>query len=139
MKKNVTKKELTDTLQRVQAEFENYRKRTNKEVMMIREMASESLVAKLLPVIDHFELAFKHKEENEFAKGMEMIFGQLKEILEGEGLQEIQQTSIFDPNLHEAIETVKSKKPGGTIIQVFQKGYLFNNKLLRPAKVKVAK
>lgn len=134
--------ELTQSLQRLQAEFENYRKRTEKESLDFRKYATKSLVEKLLSVLDYFELALKNtKHQEEFVKGIEMTYSHLFSTLESEGLKPIEvKGKNCDPNLHEALlqEEVDGKK-SGEIIEELQKGYFLGDKVLRPSKVKIAK
>ena len=134
-------KELIETLQRLQAEFENYRKRIEKEKAVMCSMAKADFIKKLLPVIDSFELALKNKEKKEdFIKGMDLVFSELMSVLKKEGLKYIEaEGKKFDPFLHEALLTEKSDKEDGTIIEELQKGYIFNDVVLRHSKVKVAK
>ncbi len=128
-------KELTHLIKHVQADFENFKKRKDAEFVEYRDFAQAELIAKLLPVLDSFELALKSKANKQ---GMEMIFAQLVSIFEGAGLEEINNSS-FDPRLHEALLSEPSDKPNGTVIEVFQKGYKLKGRVIRPARVKVAK
>ncbi|WP_353894340.1 nucleotide exchange factor GrpE [Proteinivorax hydrogeniformans] len=128
-------------LARLQADFDNFRKRTTKEKSDIIKSANSDLILKLLPVLDNFELALQNQQEDGFRKGVEMILRQLVDTLEKEGLQEIDALNKpFDPTLHEAVmqednDTVEEN----TVIEVMRKGYLLNDKLLRPSMVKVSK
>jgi molecular chaperone GrpE len=133
--------ELTDTLQRVQAEFENYKKRCEKESSDFTKIANAELIRKLLPIIDNFELALKNcREKDEFYKGMELIYSQLIESLQSQGLKHIEcQDRKFDPYFHEALLTEESDKEENTVLEELQKGYMLNNKVLRHSKVKVSK
>ncbi|MBW2999723.1 nucleotide exchange factor GrpE, partial [Candidatus Woesearchaeota archaeon] len=132
--------ELTETLQRVQAEFENYKKRIEKESIEFKQFAAKEVVEKLLPILDNFELALKNTKENEqFLKGMELIYSQFFSTLENLGLKRINCNGKFDPHLHEALMSEQSDKEPGTILEEFQKGYTLNNKVIRHSKVKVAK
>jgi molecular chaperone GrpE len=132
--------ELTETLQRVQAEFENYKKRIEKENLEFKQFAAKEVIGRLLPILDNFELALKNKKDNEqFLKGMELIYSQFFSTLENLGLKKIDCNGKFDPHLHEALMSEKSEKEPGTIIEEFQKGYILNNKVVRHSKVKVAK
>ena len=133
-KENKEVKELTDDLKRVQAEFINYKSRTEKELANSISLGKELMVEKLLTIIDNFELALNNTKD----KGIEMIYAQLIDILEKEGLKEIE-CKTFDPNIHEALLSEESDKPENTILEVLQKGYMFNDKVIRVAKVKVAK
>ena len=132
-------KELTRLVQSVQADFENYRKRKEADVLRFTEKANQILILKLLPVLDSFELALKAKSNKDLKQGLEMIYSQFMAVLEAEGLIEIKQTNRFDPCLHEALLVEKSKKAKGTILEVFQKGYMLRDCVLRTAKVKVTK
>jgi len=134
-------KELTDSLQRLQAEFENYKKRVEKEKQDIIKHASQDLIIKLLPIIDSFEIALKnHKDKNKFLEGMKLIFSQFYSTLEGMGLKQLNPINEkFDPYMHEVMMYEKSDKQDNTIIEVLQKGYILNDKVIRHAKVKIAK
>ena len=133
-------KDLTSTLQRLQADFENYKKRVEKEKSDFKQYATAELIKKLLPVLDNFELAFKNKDDKEFKKGIELIYAQFLSVLEEQGLKPIMsEGEIFNPYLHEAMMQETSAKPAGTIIEEFQKGYMIGNKVIRHSKVKVSK
>ena len=134
-------KELTDSLQRLQAEFENYKKRIEKEKQDFIRYASQDLIINLLPIVDSFEIALKnHKDKNKFLEGMKLIFSQFYSLLEKGGLKQINPLDEkFDPNKHEVLMCNKSNKPDNTITEVLQKGYIVNDKLIRHAKVKIAK
>jgi molecular chaperone GrpE len=136
-------KDLYDRLLRKQAEMDNFRKRTLKEKEELRQYASEDLVRALLPTLDGFERALRHRDESvpaTFYQGLELIYRDLGEVLARVGLSPIDTTAqIFDPNLHQAVETVE--EPGRReheIVAEMQRGYKLKNKLLRPAIVKVA-
>lgn len=134
-------KELTETAQRIQAEFENFRKRLEKEQKEFCKFAAQETLMKILPIVDHLELALKNKDNNEeFHKGIEMIYAQLITTLETEGLKQIKAEGIFNPEQHEALmqETVEGKKDN-EITEELQKGYMLNDKIIRPSKVKVNK
>ena len=136
--------ELKDRLMRQMAEFDNYRKRTDKEKKANYELGESEFLLKLLPVVDNFERGFEALEdedrEDAFAKGMDMIYKQLMKLLEDEGVTPIDAAGKpFDPMLHNAVmqqpsETVES----GTVIQEFQKGYMFKDRVLRHSMVIVA-
>ena len=127
---------------RLAADFQNYKKRVEKEKADIYAYANEKLVVELLDVIDNFERALEHSKDNceSFAEGMSMIFKQLKGVLEKSGLEEMSaQGELFDPNFHHAVMTENSVEyESGKVTQVLQKGYLLNKKVIRPAMVKVA-
>jgi molecular chaperone GrpE len=134
-----------DDLRRLQAEFDNYRKRTMREQTARIASASQALVAKLLPVLDNFELAVSHAEQSRdfdrMLKGVEMVFGELREVLSNEGLASIEsEGKPFDPGRHEAVVAVELEgAEPGTVVDVIRKGYEFNGRVLRPAMVKVAR
>jgi len=131
--------DLREQLQRLQAEFENYQKRVEKEREERAQYAAGAFIAKLLPLLDSFELALKNAvEKDAFYQGIEMIYAQLKSLLEDNGVTEIGAGS-FNPVLHEAMLTEASKEPKGTILDVLQKGYKLKDRVLRTAKVKIAK
>jgi molecular chaperone GrpE len=132
--------ELTESLQRLQAEFENYKKRTELNNAEYRKCAIHDFIKKLLPVIDNFELALQHKKnKEEFLKGVELIYSELYSILEDEGLEKIDALNKkFDPYFHEALLSEKSDKPN-VVLEELQKGYKLKDKVLRHTKVKVSK
>lgn len=123
-----------EQLQRLQAEFENFRKRTEKEKYEILKNANEDLIVKLLGVLDNFELALKHVDD----KGINMIYSELYSILEKEGLKIIKTGKNFDPEIHEAIIHEEGEEDE-KIVEELQKGYTLNDKVIRPSKVKITK
>lgn len=141
--KEETKKvqEYLDHLQRLQAEFDNYRKRAEQEKQLIINQANHELIQKLLTILDSFELAFKNKkEDDEFAKGMKLIFLEIYSTLENEGLKKIEcLDKKFDPSFHEAILQEESDKNEGIILEELQKGYTLNDRVIRFSKVKISK
>jgi molecular chaperone GrpE len=132
--------ELTDTLQRLQAEFENYKKRVDKERQAFAKYAQEDLIIKLLPMMDSFEIALKNTtDKDKFVKGIEMIYAQFYQILENAGLMPINTTGCkFDCHRHEVLMKIPSDKEEDTIIDELQKGYMLNGKIIRYSKVKVS-
>ena len=134
-------KELTDTLQHLQAEFENYKKRVDKENCELIRCANEDLILKILPIIDNFELALKScRLKDDFYKGMELIYSQLMDTLHSQGLKHIDcLNKKFDPYYHEVLLTEESEHPDNTITGELQKGYMLNDKVIRHSKVKIAK
>jgi len=132
-----------DRLLRLQAEFENFRKRMAKEKAEFTKYANEELVKNLLPVLDNLERALASAEQQKdfegLSKGVEMIFKQLYEILKKAGLTDIEALhQPFDPVVHQAVaRTESSEVENNTIIEVLQKGYYFHDRVLRPAMVKV--
>src|SRR5579864_2910699 len=134
---------LFDRLARLQAEFDNYRKRAAKENADYREYAVADAVRALLPTIDNLALAFKNTvaSPEDFRKGLELIYKQLQEALQKLNVQRIPtQGQLFDPRVHEAIEMVETDQvPDHHVIEELQPGYRIKDRLLRPAIVKVAK
>jgi molecular chaperone GrpE len=135
--------ELLDRLKYMQADFENYRKRTEKEMREIEENSSKSLVLRLLSVLDELDLAVKHSKEGngkaELKEGIEMVQKNLFSALESAGLQRIESVGEpFDPSKHEAVETVQGSLPGPDIIvEEMRAGYAFRGHVIRPSMVKV--
>ncbi len=130
-----------EELQRLQAEFQNYIKRTEIEKETLRIYAKEDLILKLLDVVDNFQRAIEaiKDHESEEAKGVKMISNQLKDILTHEGVTEIEaKGQKFDPNLHEALMKEGSEEGNNIVIEEFQKGYKYKEKVIRPTKVKVS-
>ena len=138
--KNKSIEELTDTLKRLQAEFENYRKRIEKEKIEFVKYSNAGIIAGLLPVLDSFELALKNTNDRQkFVDGMKLIYAQLHSMLESEGLRAIKTDGEkFDPYRHEVLMKEESDKPEGIILEEFQKGYMLNDKVLRFSKIKVS-
>lgn len=137
------KQELMDTLVRRQADFENYRKRVEKERHFDRHRAVEVLIEKLLPVLDAFDRALDGTNDSasgEYLKGFEMIRREVSEILAKQGLKRIESVGKeFNPHFHHAIERVDTHQhPDGMIIGEMQPGYTFHERVLRPAMVRVA-
>ncbi len=131
--------ELTDTLKRLQAEFENYKKRVDKEKTEFAKYANAGMIAGILPALDSFGIALKNTSDREkFVEGMKLIYAQLYSALESEGLKPIKADGQFDPYRHEVLMKEESEKPEGTILEEFQKGYMLNDKVLRFSKVKIS-
>jgi len=130
-----------DHLKRLQAEFENYIKRVDKERKSLVDCASERLIVKLLLIIDDFERALKINDLPEDAKkGIEMIFKNLHKILDEESVKCIDCVGEkFDPYKHEVLLQVDSEQPEGVVLEELQKGYILNGKVIRYSKVKVSK
>ena len=133
-----------DHLQRLKAEFENYRKRVQRDNEALVLRAGEGVLESLLPVLDNMaralESAERH-EEGQLIKGVELVSGQLRAVLESHGLDEVPAAPglPFDPNVHEAVAAQKSADyPEGLISAVLESGYLLHGRLLRPARVIVA-
>ena len=133
--------ELVDALQRLQAEFANYKKRAAREQEALVTRAHERLVKDLLPVLDDLGRALEAAEQHEEAKleeGVRLVQRQLASLLDKEGLAEIHTEGLFDPNVHEALLSQPSDEPEGSVIEVVQKGYRLGDRVLRPARVVVA-
>lgn len=139
----VEKQELTNTLVRRQADFENYRKRVEKERQQERHRGIEHLIEQILPVLDAFDRALVGNDSDanaEYRKGFEMIRGQLWSALKKQGLERVESIGMpFDPNLHHAIESVAdTAQPEGVVVGELQPGYTFHGRILRPAMVRVS-
>jgi molecular chaperone GrpE len=139
-------KEYWDRLLRLQADFENTRKRLEREKNDFIKFANEGIVLELLSILDDLERTVelaqsKHQDLAAFLKGVEMILAHLYEMLKEQGVKPIEANGkIFDPNYHEALMQVETKDvPEHTVVEELQKGYLLNDRLIRTAKVKVAK
>jgi molecular chaperone GrpE len=135
------KAELLDRHLRSQAEFQNFRRRVEKEKVELLEYASTEAVRALLPVLDDFERALSVPcVDKEYAKGMELIYQRLWDHLKKLGLEPIAALGQpFDPNLHHAVEMVETNEaPDHTVLAEFQRGYNFKGRMLRAAMVKVA-
>lgn len=137
----IENEELKNQLIRLQADFVNFRNRTEREKSNSLIFANEALILKLLPVLDNFNRAFNHLNlEDDVVKGFVMIKEQLENVLKGEFLEEIlSDGEAFDPNLHNAIMT-ESKEgiEGGIVLETFEKGYKIKDKVIRPSMVKVS-
>ena len=128
-----------DMARRLQADFDNYRKRTQRENEEFRKYACSSIIGDLLTVVDDLDRALEHAgEETEFVKGIRGVRANLMKVLESNGLREIPADGRFDPEYHEALCTVDGDEDG-LVAEVFQKGYTLNGKVLRYSKVKVTK
>jgi len=133
--------ELFDRLQRLAAEFDNFRKRSAREQAGLIGRANERLVKELLPVLDDLGRALEAAEEHEGAKleeGVRLVHRSLADLLAKEGLAEIDTDGKFDPHVHEALLSQPSDEEEGTVIEVVQKGYKLGDRVLRPARVVVA-
>lgn len=134
--------EYLDALQRLKAEFDNYRKRAAREQSDFASRASGRLVAELLPVLDDLERALDFAEEHEEAKleeGVRLVHRALVEALRKEGLAEIETDGLFDPHVHEALLSQPAEDAeSGSILSVVQKGYRIGDRVIRPARVVVA-
>jgi molecular chaperone GrpE len=138
-------KKLKDRLLRSQADFENFRKRTQREIKQIQELASEGIIKELLPVFDNIERALEAGadlgENNPHLEGLKLIRDQFWQILENQGIERIQTLNTkFDPKLHLAANAIESADhPTDTIIDEYQPGYKLKSKVIRPSMVVVSK
>ena len=142
-KKDEKNEELTDRLTRQMAEFDNFRKRTDREKSQMYEVGAKDVIEKILPVVDNFERGLEAaagEEENPFMKGMEQIYKQLMTTLEGIGVKPIEAVGKeFDPDFHNAVMHVEDEEVGENIItEEFQKGYMYRESVVRHSMVKVA-
>jgi len=134
-----------DTLQRKQAEFENYKKRILREQSKSKTLANMDLIKNLLPILDDLEKVIISKENKDEVKaiidGIDIIYKEFDQVLNKEGVKEVYpEGEMFDPRYHHALIQFESdENEEGTVLEVLQKGYLLNNTLLRPATVKVSK
>ncbi len=136
--------ELTAHLQRLQAEFENYKKREASQRSEILSTAKVAVLSELLPALDNFDRAATHLpkelEDNSWAKGMQYVGQQLLDILENMGISAFKpQGEKFDHSKHEALEHVESDKPPETIVEVLTPGYKMGENVIRPATVRVSR
>lgn len=133
--------ELEDRWLRLRAEFDNYRKRVQREQLEILERAAMDTVASLLPILDDFERALKAPgADPEYARGVELIYQRLLDALKKAGLEPMEaEGQKFDPHIHEAIDMAPhGEVEENTVFEEYRKGYNFRGKLLRPAMVRVA-
>ena len=133
--------EYLDALQRLKAEFENYRKRVQRDQAEFVARASERLLKQLLPVLDDLERALEAAADHEEAKleeGVRLVHRAMSDLLRKEGLAEIETEGKFDPHVHEALLSQPSEAEEGSVIDVVQKGYKLGERVVRPARVVVA-
>ena len=134
-------RDVRDRYLRTLADFENYRKRADREKTEFFKYALAGTIKDLLPVLDNFDRALEHAEEgDDFHKGVSLIYKQLFDVLQRHGLKPINEPNVhFDPNIHEAVVTEEDHSvPAHMVIAILQKGYYLHDRLLRPALVKVA-
>jgi molecular chaperone GrpE len=132
-----------DRLQRLQAEFENYKKRALRDSVLYEQRVSDRLIVDFLPLYDNMERAFQSFASNEdvdtFVAGIEQIFGQFKQLLESKGVERIDVTDqLFDPALHEAMLSVPNDIQKNMILEEFTPGYIREERVLRPSRVSVS-
>lgn len=135
-------KDYYDQLLRLKADFENFRKRSEKEKKDYLEWGKEKILIKQISIDDVLEQALKSAKSGgkveDIITGLEMVTKEFSKMLKEEGVEEIK-CEKFDPNVCEALDTVESQEEDGSILDIYQKGYTINGRLLRAAKVKVAK
>lgn len=143
-KKDEKIEELTDRLTRQMAEFDNFRKRTEREKSQMYEIGAKDIIEKILPVIDNFERGLaavpEESKEDPFVEGMEKIYKQIMTTLEGVGVKPIEAVGQeFNPDFHDAVMHVEDEEAGENIItEEFQKGYMYHDSVVRHSMVKVA-
>ena len=143
-KKDEKIEELTDRLTRQMAEFDNFRKRTEREKSQMYEIGAKDIIEKILPVIDDFERGLaavpEESKEDPFVEGMEKIYKQIMTTLEGVGVKPIEAVGQeFNPDFHNAVMHVEDEEAGENIItEEFQKGYMYHDSVVRHSMVKVA-
>jgi molecular chaperone GrpE len=133
--------DLFDRLQRLAAEFDNFRKRSLREQAAMSARANERLVRELLPILDDLGRALEAASQHEEAKleeGVRLVHRSLADVLAREGVAEIETDGKFDPHVHEALLSQPSDAEEGTVIEVVQKGYMLGDRVVRPARVVVA-
>lgn len=126
------------------ADFDNYKKQQVKFLEELKQYATEGLIREIVPILDSFELALKtipdEEKTKEWKQGVFYIKSQLEDVLASRGMEKIKSMGEkFNPELHEAVESIESDKESGTILQELQKGYTLHGKVIRPARVKVVK
>ncbi len=141
-KKDAQIEELTDRVRRQMAEFDNFRKRTEKEKAGMFDLGAKSAIEKIIPVVDNFErgLASVENEEDAFAEGMKKIYQQMMDALDGLGVKPIEAVGQpFDSDLHNAVLHVEDESLGeNVVVEEFQKGYMYKDTVLRHSMVRVA-
>lgn len=138
------KNQIEDRLLRLQAEFDNFKRRTEKERIAERKYKSQDIITELLPVLDNFERALNTEvteESKGFVEGIQMVYNQFTEALKSQGVETIEAVDQeFDPNLHHAVMQVEDEAvASNVVVEELQKGFLLKDKVIRPAMVKVNK
>ena len=142
-KKDEQIEELTDRIKRQMAEFENFRKRSEKEKAQMFDMGAKTIIEKILPVVDNFERGFQtvqdEDKEDAFVKGMDMVYKQLMQELNNAGVTEIEAVGKeFNPDFHNAVMQVESEEfESGIVAAEFQKGYMYKDSVVRHSMVSV--
>jgi len=143
-KKDIQIEELTDKYRRTMAEFDNFRKRTEKEKAAMYEIGAKDIIERMLPIVDNFERGLSGLSEEEktapFADGMDKVYKQLMKALEDAGVKPIEAVGCeFDPNLHNAVMHVEDESFGENVVaEELQKGYMYRESVVRHSMVKVA-
>ena len=143
-KKDIQIEELTDRVKRTMAEFDNFRKRTEKEKSAMFDMGAKTIVEKILPIVDNFERGLaavpEENKEDAFVDGMDKVYKQLMKTLEEAGVKPIEAVGKeFDPNFHNAVMHVEDEEAGENVVmEEFQKGYTYKDTVIRHSMVKVA-
>jgi molecular chaperone GrpE len=132
-----------ERLQRLQAEFDNYRKRVERDAVALEAQVVDRMLLEILPVYDNMQRAFANHNEGEdpapFVEGMERIFAQFDQLLKQHGVTAIEAVDTpFDPELHEALLVAPSDRPKNVVVEEFERGYRRGDRVLRPSKVKVS-
>jgi molecular chaperone GrpE len=133
--------EYLDALQRLKAEFDNYRKRVARDQHEVAARAHERLVKELVPILDDLERALEavtQHEEAQLEEGVRLVHRSLGDLLAREGLTEVETTGKFDPHTQEALLSQPSSEEEGSVIQVLQKGYSLGDRVVRPARVVIS-
>ncbi len=133
--------DITDRYKRVLAEFENFKKRSQKERELLYNSILSDVIESILPVVDNLENAVKvETEDTKYKEGIELVLKQLKDVLQSKGIEEIKTVGeTFDPNLHEAVSSVEDESKGEKeIIEEYRKGYKIGNRVIRHSMVVVA-
>lgn len=143
-KLTLEKESISNKTLRIQAEYDNFKKRTQKEKQSDRKYKAQEIVDELLPVIDNFERALAvevTEEAASFVEGMTMVYNQIKKALKNQGVEEIETVGKeFDPNIHHAVIQVEDdEQESNTVLEEMQKGYMLKDRVIRPAMVKVNK
>jgi len=135
------RKEYLEGWQRAKADLINYRKEEGRRFEEVMHLASASLLQEIIPVLDSFDSALGSRVSDEITRGVVLIRSQLEEVLRRYGLESFKTEAgePFDPARHESISEIESVHPPGTIAQILQRGYMLHNKVLRPARVRIAK
>lgn len=142
--KDAVIEELQDKVKRQMAEFDNFRKRTDKEKSTMYEMGASDIIKKLLPIVDNFERGFKsitdEEKENPFVKGMDMVYKQIMKMFEDIDVKPIEAVGVeFNPDVHNAVMHIDDDSVGESIIvEEFEKGYMYKDTVIRHSMVKVA-